>query len=214
MDTTFYIVRHGETEANVKRILQGHKDYTLTEKGIRQAEEVAGKLKQIHFDKVFSSDLLRAKRTTELLLLERKIAIETTKRLRERSFGKYEGKPYGYTDPDLDKLIKKYNTLSRKEQFKFNKYRKETESDEELSSRMLTFLRELAVTYRGKTILIVSHGGIMSATLRKLFGFDEGKVNHVSVKNLAYFKLRSDGIDFFIEETSGITLELAERQSV
>ena len=206
MDTTFYIVRHGETEANVRKILQGHKDYALTEKGIQQAKEVAVKLKHTHFDKIFSSDLLRAKKTAGLLLLEDKIAIETTKRLRERSFGKYEGKPYEYTDPDLDKLMKKYNILSRKEQFRFNRYRKETESDEELSSRMLTFLRELAVTYRGKTILIVSHGGIMGATLRKLFGFDEGKINHVSVKNLAYFRLRSDGIDFFVEETSGIEI--------
>ncbi|OGK19417.1 hypothetical protein A2866_01770 [Candidatus Roizmanbacteria bacterium RIFCSPHIGHO2_01_FULL_39_8] len=206
MDTTFYIVRHGETEANVRKILQGHKDYALTEKGIQQAKEVAVKLKHTHFDKIFSSDLLRAKKTAGLLLLEHKIAIETTKRLRERSFGKYEGKPYEYTDPDLDKLMKKYNILSRKEQFRFNRYRKETESDEELSSRMLTFLRELAVTYRGKTILIVSHGGIMGATLRKLFGFDEGKINHVSVKNLAYFRLRSDGIDFFVEETSGIEI--------
>jgi len=202
---TFYIVRHGETDANVKKIFQGHLDYVLNERGEWQAKEAGRKFKKIYFDKAFSSDLVRAKRTAELILLEKNLAVETTKRLRERRFGRYEGKPYEYTDPELDVLIKKFGRLSAEEQFRF-KYRRETESDEELSSRMLTFLRELAVTYRGKTILIVSHGGIMRATLLKLVGVK--KRNSIGqLKNLAYFKVRSDGIDFFLDEMQGIDMK-------
>ena len=61
--TTIYIVRHGETKWNVKQLMQGHKDSPLTEKGIEQAEEIKKELKNIHFYRIFSSDLLRAKRT-------------------------------------------------------------------------------------------------------------------------------------------------------
>ncbi|MBI2630816.1 histidine phosphatase family protein [Candidatus Nomurabacteria bacterium] len=53
---TLYLVRHGETEWNVKKITQGQSESTLTENGIRQAEETAEKLKDIKFDAIFSSD--------------------------------------------------------------------------------------------------------------------------------------------------------------
>ena len=59
--TTFYIVRHGQTDWNVDRIVQGHKDSELTASGRAQAKDVAEKFKEIQFDHVFSSDLLRAR---------------------------------------------------------------------------------------------------------------------------------------------------------
>src|SRR3989344_5835107 len=92
--TTFYIVRHGQTEWNTKGLLQGHGDSPLTYLGVKQAEQIRDELKSIHFDAIFSSDLLRAKRTAEIVALERKIAVKTTQALRERDFGHFEGKPF------------------------------------------------------------------------------------------------------------------------
>lgn len=57
---TFYVVRHGETEWNVARKIQGHLDSSLTENGLSQAKELGKQLQTTHFDAVFSSDLLRA----------------------------------------------------------------------------------------------------------------------------------------------------------
>lgn len=199
----FYIIRHGETLGNVKRILQGQSDYPLTKLGINQAKEAAEKFQNINFDEVFSSDLFRAKHTAQLLLLERKIAVKTTEKLRERSFGRYEGKSWFHEDAHLKKMLKKYEKLSAEGKMKF-KFSDDQESDEELSTRMLTFLREIAVAYPGKTILIVSHGGIMRATLIKLGFGSYQQVPPGAVKNLGYFKLKSDGVDFFIDETEGI----------
>lgn len=88
---TFYIVRHGETEWNAQGLMQGHLDSPLTSTGEEQARELAQTLLAIHFDHVFSSDLLRARRTAELLVIDRKFALNTTQLLRERTFGKYEG---------------------------------------------------------------------------------------------------------------------------
>ena len=68
---TIYFARHGETSWNVKKMIQGIKDIPLNKKGEEQAMMIGEKLKNIKFDAVFSSDLIRAKRTAEIILLEK-----------------------------------------------------------------------------------------------------------------------------------------------
>ena len=80
--TTFYIVRHGQTEWNVLHRIQGQLDSSLTEQGKQEAKETAKKLKDVHFDVIYSSDLLRSKHTAEIIALEKKLEIMTTKALR------------------------------------------------------------------------------------------------------------------------------------
>lgn len=195
---TIYIVRHGETVWNIEGKLQGQKDSALTEKGIEQAREVAMRFKNVHFDAIFSSDLLRAKRTAEIIALDRKIAVETRELIRERNFGNYEGRLY----QELDEKISLMKDLNTKQRFSF-KIHPEVESDEEIANRFVTFLREAAVAYEGKTILIVSHGGTMRALLIKL-GFS-GEWPNNFIENTGYIKILSDGIDFFVKETHGIS---------
>src|SRR3990167_4625255 len=89
---TIYVVRHGESEWNVKGLIQGQSDSPLTQSGERQAFLLAKELKNIKFGAVFSSDLVRAKRTADMIALERSLAIQTSKALIERNFGKLEGK--------------------------------------------------------------------------------------------------------------------------
>lgn len=196
--TTFYIIRHGETEWNVKGILQGHTDSPLTKQGEIQAEETAKELRNIQFNLAFSSDLIRAKRTAEIIALEHKLAVQTTQLLRERSFGEYEGKHYSAIKT-LDELFEKLN-----DEEKFTYTSEGVESDEQLISRFITFLRETAITHPEKTVLVGTHGGMMKALLIHL-GYGTYKtINHGSVSNGAYIKLTSDGVDFFIKETKGI----------
>ena len=85
--TTIYIVRHGETNQNVKRIIEGHGDTPLNENGEMQAKLISEKLRHVQFDLAFSSDLLRAKRTAEIIALEHNLLVETTRLLRERYYG-------------------------------------------------------------------------------------------------------------------------------
>lgn len=201
--TTFYIVRHGETHWNVQKLLQGHGDSPLTESGKEQIQKRAQEFTNIHFDHVFSSDLLRAKHTAELLTIEKKLAINTTHLLRERSFGKYEGKPREVFQAENKELIEKYEALSSQEQRKF-KYADDMESAEEIVLRLLIFLRETAVTYEGKTILLVTHGGAMRVLLEHL-----GQVvleGRGTISNTAYVKLLSDGVEFEVKETNGIQM--------
>ncbi len=60
-----YIVRHGETDHNINKIIQGHLNTPLNSNGIIQAQKIANRLKDINFDIIYSSDLSRAKTTAE-----------------------------------------------------------------------------------------------------------------------------------------------------
>ncbi|MBQ9014347.1 MAG: histidine phosphatase family protein [Bacilli bacterium] len=86
-----YVVRHGKTDSNENGRYGGRIDVNLNEEGIRQAEEVALKLKDIKFEKVFSSPLSRAYKTAEIIC-KGKYDIIKDERIIERSNGKLEGK--------------------------------------------------------------------------------------------------------------------------
>lgn len=199
---TFYLVRHGESYSNVKQKLQGHKNSRLTNEGINQAKLIAKELKSINFDFAFSSDLLRAKKTAEIIAIEHKLLVKTSELLRERNFGKWEGKPYNVYSTELKHLLDEFLELSDKEKKKY-KF-PDMESDEEIVIRLITFLRETALAYAGKTILIGTHGSIMRAFLIHLgFGtYDEIPADAVS--NCGYMKIESDGNEFFLKEVKGI----------
>lgn len=199
---TFYIVRHGETQWNVKELLQGHSDVPLNKKGEWQARELTKQFKNIHFAVAFSSDLLRAKRTAEIIALEKKIAVKTTKALRERWFGRFEGVKWR-EHQEFSHLFDNFLKLSYQQRFKKKPY-KDTESDEELMVRFINFLREVAVGYPGKNVLVVTHGAVMKTFLIHLGFADEKQLRPGSVGNTAYIKALSDGVDFFIKETFGV----------
>lgn len=190
---------------NKQGLLQGHGDSPLTTEGENQARKLAEELKHIHFDEMFSSDLLRAKRIAEIISLERKITVKTTEAFRERYYGVFEGKIYNEYNQALQKLLTKYK--KRSTQDKWFKQLHNVETTDESIARFITFLREIAVGFSGKTILIVSHGGVMRYLLIHLgFGTYENLPTG-SISNLGFIKLESDGVDFFVKETKGVTLK-------
>ncbi len=204
--TTLYIVRHGESEVNA-RLAKGDViqtgDYAelgppLTENGRIQARSAASKLKHVRFDAAFSSDLLRAKETAEIITLEKNIAVNTTRAIRETHEGSDEGKWHR----NFEKIQEEIKKLVEEEKMNFRF--EDAETEEEAVSRLITFVREVAVGYAGKTVLIVCHGNIMRMFLIKL-GFatyDELPPKHI--ENTGYFVLQSDGVDFFIKEAHGV----------
>jgi probable phosphoglycerate mutase len=88
-----YNVRHGETDWNKDRRLQGRSDIELNAYGIELAEKTRDGLKDIHFDYIFSSPLKRAYKTAKIICGDRNLPITTDDRLMEISFGASEGTP-------------------------------------------------------------------------------------------------------------------------
>jgi broad specificity phosphatase PhoE len=149
---------------------------------------------------------MRAKQTAELINYHHQLTVTTNKALRERTLGEFDGKPIDFYESKLKKLLERFNLLSDEDKLKFE-FPHGMESYGSVATRVLNFLREVAVGYPGKTILMVSHGGVVRHTLVKLGGATYKQLPSYSVDNLGYFKLESDGVDFWVKETSGINFQ-------
>lgn len=201
---TIYIVRHGESEANVLiskgevfDLLLEEKSH-LSEKGKQQVAQLAEKLKKINFDAIFSSDYIRAQETAEILKHERKLAVLTHHAIRERQFGKWAGR-WHLVRSKLQEEIRKIPE-DQKTKYSFE----DVEVEENLISRFSTFIREIAVAYPGKTVLVVSHSNSMRMFLYKLGYGTYHQISAGAIDNAGYYVVESDGTDFFLKETSGI----------
>jgi len=198
---TLYLVRHGETEWNKNGIIQGQLDSPLTNEGIKQVQQIANELKDIHFDAIFSSDLHRAYKSADIINIERQLVIQTSKALRERSWGHYEGTSREEYWKKFQHLMDKVKELSEQTKFKFDY---DIESEEDVIGRFFTQLREIAVAYPSKNVLIVSHGGCLRTFLTHLGFAKYGELPMGSFSNAGYIKVLCDGIDFFIQEVKGV----------
>lgn len=194
---TIYLVRHGFTDWNKKKIVQGHTDIPLNEEGEFQAEKLAKELRHVKFSKAFSSDLLRAKQTAEIVAKEHELLVETTEILRERNFGHLEGQ----SNERVKEIQKIIASLEESERFSY-KHHPSIESDAEVVERLLTFIREMSVANLGKNVLVVTHGGVIRVLAIKLGLFSHA--DNVKVKNLSYLKFDCDGADIIVKETKGI----------
>ena len=161
-----YLIRHGETDWNIVKRLQGATDIPLNENGEAIAKETCRAMNDIHFDIIYTSPLKRAYRTAELVKGERDIPLLIDERLREISFGDYEGlisKSEGYSIPDPN--------------FKFFFLKPEcyqtppnAEPIDSLLKRTGEFLEELKnrEDLKDKTILISTHGAAVRALLNNI----------------------------------------------
>lgn len=156
-----YIVRHGETEWNKERKLQGQSDIALNEYGRTLAQKTAEALLDVPFDIVFSSPLSRAYETAQILVGKRDIRIVKDDNLMEISFGVDEGVP-------SDKLGENFSNFF----FAPEKYvpSEGGETYEELCRRAETFLKEQIYPLRstGKNVLVVAHGAMNKALMLNL----------------------------------------------
>ena len=90
-DLKVYLIRHGETDWNSVRKLQGQTDIRLNDYGIELARLTAEGLKDVEFDYVYSSPLIRAVETAEIIMGDRELEIHTDDRIKEINFGECEG---------------------------------------------------------------------------------------------------------------------------
>lgn len=162
-----YIMRHGETDDNTKRVLQGQKDNPLNENGRKQAEEARFELEGITFDKIYVSPLIRAVQTAELATGRDREEFIIEERIKEIGFGVLEGTV-------SDDMKMPYRN------FFFNPAEYEApkggETLAQLSGRVWDFLQELKGTLPGQKVLLVSHGAAIHAM-----------VNRIQKKDMSHF---------------------------
>lgn len=196
-----YLVRHGETEWNKQGLLMGHKNSPLAEKGRKQALEIGKKLNNIFFDAVYSSDSPRAIESAEIMLGKQDHAIKTSSNLRERNFGRFEGK----TRAEMDIHTVAFDDLEDFGKFVYKVY-SDIESDGELLKRFFNFLEVLKDT-NYENVLVVCHGGVIKSILLHLrhLQYDDHKAYSIhSISNSALVKLHYANNVLSLEEAHGI----------
>ena len=148
-----YIMRHGRTDWNDRRKLQGRTDIPLNAEGRRAAEQAREEYRDVALDICYCSPLIRAKETAQIVLHGRGIPVIPDNRLREMSFGTLEGIENYYTDPDSP-----VSTLFQKPEA-YTASAPGAESFEDLFGRTGGFLREVInpLMRQGRDVLIVGH---------------------------------------------------------
>jgi probable phosphoglycerate mutase len=157
------IVRHGQTEWNIKGIRQGNLDSALTEKGIAQAKALAQRLAREKFTTLYSSDLGRALQTAKEVSSVTGHEIITDARLRERHLGIFQGLSGEEIKQKHPEEYKLHRTLGPDYVIPGG------ESVKQQVARNIGYLNEIGETHLGETIVVVTHGGVLSGLFRHTF---------------------------------------------
>ena len=182
------IVRHAESAFNLQNRIQGHMDSSLTKKGMDQARRLAARIRHFHIDKIYSSDLGRAYSTTrEITRFLKRVKIIRDPRLREILLGDWEG----MTPEDVDRLYEKG----------FQKWLRapsaalipNAEPVARFRRRVTRRIEEIARHNRGKTVLVVTHGGVLDMLWRTVHGLPLDGLRECDIPNTGINRLRWDG---------------------
>lgn len=187
-----FVVRHGESEENIKGTFYGSIDCNLSEKGKLQCLFVKEKLESIHFDKIFYSPTIRAKETLEIIYTSKNTHKVCDKRLGEINFGQFEGKSY-------NELLMTYNKeckLWEKDWINFTP--PEGESYLDLFKRIEEFMEEL-LKDTSENVLIVSHGGPIRAIYSYVMNKNLETFWKFGCNNCDIAKIRYEYGNLFIE---------------
>ncbi|WP_088036021.1 histidine phosphatase family protein [Evansella clarkii] len=159
-----YLIRHGQSEANLHGIIQGHADYPLSGLGKKQAAILGEYSASLKADNIYSSDLVRAKETAEAIADQRSLEVKTWPEIREVGLGPFEGR----TRIDI---MEKYPNL--KHESLLTSGVEGTETVENITQRCREVIRLLKEKHQNETTVLVSHGGFISILLTFLMAGDE-----------------------------------------
>lgn len=166
-----YIVRHGQTDGNVNKIMLGTSDIDLNNKGVEQALVTRDNLKDIKFDLIICSPLTRTKQTMEIININNNPVI-FDERIMERNCGEFTGKSFDSLDRDL---FWNYNDTTVYET---------AESIQHIFNRVYNFLDEIKEKYSDKSILLVTHEGITKVINCYFNGIPkDGNLQNLGLKN-------------------------------
>lgn len=176
------IVRHGQTEGNAKKRLQGQRiNESLNAEGLREADYVLPQLARHNISTLYASPLRRAHQTAELFSKKLNLPITVRDELAERDFGTISGltwdeiEKHGYT---ILRVVDKALTYD---------YRQFGGEDHyQVRSRVQKLLRDLSATHTNETVVCVTHGGIIRIL------YDELKLEqpeHTATASLHIFEL-------------------------
>ena len=189
-----YLIRHGETDYNNALRFQGQTDIPLNQKGIEQAEKAADFFRDIPLQAIYTSTLIRAKTTAEIIAGVKGMDVQETDALREMSFGIWE-------NMNTKDIQKKY-AKEWKDFFASPANTKipQGESMSDVQTRVYPVVQEILDRYPEGDVAFVAHGGIIRVLICTMLGLDLNRAWHLHVGNASitcfYYWGRSYTLDY------------------
>ncbi len=166
--TKIYLIRHVQAEGNLYRMMQGHWDGEATALGLRQAELLGERMKDVPLDAIYVSDLSRAVHTAEALQKHHPLPLRIDPRLREINMGPWEGRFFGDLKYEAPGEIKRF--LQRQDGWR----EEGAEGYAEVTARAWPAIEEILRDNEGKSVAVVSHGVTIRCLLAKMLGVRPG----------------------------------------
>jgi len=180
--TTFALIRHGQTDWNAERRLQGSTDIPLNDVGRGQARDAVAVVSGYAWDAIVSSPLSRAAETADLIAAGLGLpVVRRLPELSERSFGPAEGLQAG---PELDAL-------------RIEGGFRGAESEDEAADRGLTALEALAGEFRGGRVLVVAHGTLLRVSLSRAVGRTLQSIDNAALNLAHHHAVHGWQLEFF-----------------
>lgn len=166
-----YLLRHGETSWNKEDRMAYNKNLVLNDTGIKQAQDISKEIEKINYDFIFSSPFIRAIQTAEIVNVK-KFPIIIDDRLAERNAGILDG--VKCSEINFDEFFN-YN---------LNVEYEGAENIKDFCKRVWSFLDDVKIKYKDKTILVVSHTIVIRAIKAYLLGIPgNGSIREYRQKN-------------------------------
>jgi len=154
--TELLLVRHGETDWNRDRRFQGHADQPLNDAGREQARALADELEGERIDFVYTSDLVRAHETAQIVAARLGAEVVARSELREVDVGEWEG----LTWPEIEE----HHPEGARAWHEHGHGWTSGETYDQLGERIIAALQRIAADHPAQRVLIVGHGGTVRAT--------------------------------------------------
>ncbi len=207
--TEIYLVRHGQSVANLENRMAGTYDTELTELGREQAKITANALKDIEASEIYSSDLKRARNTAEESAVLHKLPVNVCKELREIDMGEWEG----LTFDDINRDYGEAYTITWKKNFGFFTS-PAGESVDEVFERVNKKLLEIAKKNLGKKVFVFAHGAVIRIFFGKIMGLSQEQLASLPwATNASYSIAVYDGENFKPKEYSVDSFMTEEQRS-
>jgi probable phosphoglycerate mutase len=201
--TEIWFIRHGETDWNRSRRIQGWKDIPLNEAGETQAQRLAERLardaQDQPFDAIYSSDLQRAHHTARPTAERLALRVRTEPGIRERSYGVSEG---------LDTLTSEQLAPEARAAWKSRDPDRAIEGGEALGqfrARILSTVEDLATRHEGQRLLVFTHGGVLDILWRRARGLELDVPRDVPLLNVGVNRIAISGKDWRVDSWADVS---------
>jgi alpha-ribazole phosphatase/probable phosphoglycerate mutase len=181
------LVRHGETDWNVQQKYQGQTDIGLNQRGREEAERLALSLKNEKIEAIYSSDLSRTCETAQIIARSLELHVNSDARLRELSFGAWEGKTFGEVYRDYQPEFQQWFEDTLDYQLPGG------ESFNQLLDRFRQSILDIFLKHHNNTVVIVSHGGVIRSLLYQIKAISQEELWGKGLPPGSYIRMSFNG---------------------